>query len=201
VQPPLSLSKPSRRNGLWAAIGLGVLLVIISLFGARNQIIVFFVFALIAIEGAIIMGLLIGETAMFSADWIRSPAPTDESPFEAFLPADPKRPILSIAASVKNASEGSEYSRRVVARIIILVLQRRFGDLSSSRMKDYGNNLYEDEEFQTSLARIVYDYSPDRVRQSELLGTSDVVGRSISKDKYLQALGIILTKLGAVQIS
>ncbi len=200
MQSPPSIPK-SRRWSLWAATGLGILLVIISLFGARNQIVVFFVFALIVIEGVIVMGFLIGETSMFATDWIRRPVHTDESSFEAFLPADPKRPIMSIAASVKNASEGSEYSRRIVARIVLTVLNRRFGDLSSNRMRDYGNNLYEDEEFQKNLARIVYDYSPDRVRQSDLLESSDTVGRAISKDRYLQALGVILAKLGAFQIS
>jgi hypothetical protein len=191
---PPPFPTPSSRGLLWTSVVLAVFLVIFSLLGPLNQVYVFLVFVIIVLEGAILIGLIFRETPVSLDDWVNAQY---ESASHSYA-TDTNRPIVSLATSVKNASEGSDYSRRTVARLLLTVLYRKFGDDPYAvRSKNYdGKSLFFDPEFQRNLANIVYRYSPDRSRRSDFLGISDSLEPALGKQEYLGDLKEILSKLG-----
>jgi hypothetical protein len=198
MHSPPPLSTPTRKRWLWISVSLGIFLVIFSFLGPQNQVYVFFVFSIIILEGAIVIAFVLGETPVFLGDWIDNYATYYGNEDNIPQYGDANRPILSLTASVKNASEGSDYSRRIVARLILSVMFRKFGaDPSQTQPKSFaGENLYRDAEFQRNLANIIYRYAPYRAPRKDLIREAEPLDHSIGKEEYLQGLKEILSKLG-----
>jgi hypothetical protein len=155
---------------------------------------VFLIFALVVFEGAIAVAFLVAQSPPLFGDWLLFQDVKDEASSLFEFSSDPSsRSLISLTSTIKNASEGSDYSRRVIARLLLSILARERG--VRFRSIENGEDDDIDIDLERSLAAIVYPYSPDRGYQSRTLST---VGRAkvVTKEEYLRNLDDILARLG-----